>query len=87
MANKTTANWSQRVEGPRPVAVVHTRKNTPLEEWKKMVVTELIKLSADNLVLHPLAALHAWEFDATPGSYAYTLWNRAARAENKRRNP
>jgi hypothetical protein len=87
MANKTTANWSQRVEGPRPVAVVYTRKNTPLEEWKKMVVEELIKLSADNLVLHPLAALHAWEFDATPASYAYTLWNRATRAEDRRRNP
>ena len=87
MASKNTPNWSQRVEGPRHVAVVYTRKNTTLVEWKKMVVEELARLSASDIELQPLATLHAWEFDATPASYAYTLWNRAARAEDRRRNP
>lgn len=87
MASKTTPNWSQRVEEKRPTSVVYTRKNTPFETWKQMVVEELTKRSADNLVLNQLAALHAWEGDATPSSYAYILWQREVRAEDKRRNP
>ena len=86
MASKTTPNWSQRVEEKRPTSVVYTRKNTPLNEWKQMVVEELTKRSA-NTELNQLAALHAWEGDATPPSYAYTLWQREVRAEDKRRNP
>ena len=86
MASKTTPNWSQRVEEKRPTSVVYTRKNTPLNEWKQMVVEELTKRSA-NTELNQLAALHAWEGDATPYSYAYTLWQREVRAEDKRRNP
>ena len=87
MASKTTPNWSQRVEEKRPTSVVYTRKNTPLNEWKQMVVEELTKRSAANLTLDRLSALHAWEGDATPSSYAYTLWQREVRAEDKRRNP
>ena len=87
MASKTTPNWSQRVEEKRPTSVVYTRKNTPLETWKEMVVEELAKRSASNLTLDRLGALHAWEGDATPSSYAYTLWQREVRAEDKRRNP
>jgi len=87
MANKTTPNWSQRIEEKRPGSVVYTRKNTTLELWKKMVVEELAKLSATNLTLNQLSALHAWEGDATPSSYAYILWQREVRAEDKRRNP
>lgn len=87
MANKTTANWSQRVEGPRPVAVVYTRKNTSLDVWKKMAIEELVKCSAVNLTLSNLSALHAWETDDTPHNYAYTLFMREQRAENRRINP
>jgi hypothetical protein len=67
--------------------MVYTRKNTPLNEWKQMVVEELMKRSAANLELNQLAALHAWEGDATPSSYAYTLWQREVRAADKLRNP
>ena len=87
MASKTTPNWSQRIEEKLPTSVVYTRKNTPLDAWKQMVVEELTKRSADNLVLNQLAALHAWEGDATPSSYAYILRQREVRAEDKRRNP
>jgi len=86
MASKTTPNWSQRIEERRPTSVVYTRKNTPLEPWKEMVVEELVKRSASKLTLDPLGALHAWEGDATPASYAYTLWQREVRAEDRRRN-
>ena len=88
MASKTTPNWSQNlIKDKKPPAVVYTRKNTTLEAWKVMVVEELTKRSAKNLELNQLAALHAWEGDATPSSYAYTLWQREVRAEDKRRNP
>ena len=87
MARKTTPNWSQRIEEKLHTSVVYTRKNTPLDTWKQMVVEELTKRKASNLVLNQLAALHAWEGDATPSSYAYTLWQREVRAEDKRRNP
>jgi len=88
MASKTTPNWSQNlIKEKKPPAVVYTRKNTTLEAWKAMVVEELTKRSAKNLELNQLAALHAWEGDATPSSYAYTLWQRELRAEDKRRNP
>ena len=87
MASKTTPNWSQRIEEKMPTSVVYTRKNTPLDAWKQMVVEELIKKSAVNLELNQLAAKHAWELDGTPSSYAYTLWQREVRAEDKRRNP
>ena len=87
MASKTTPNWSQRIEEKNPTSIVYTRKNTTLEDWKQMVVAELVRLSAKNLTLNQLAALHAWEFDSTPSSYAYTLWQREVRAEDKRRNP
>lgn len=52
-----------------------------------MVIAELVRYSAKNLTLNKLAALHAWELDSTPSSYAYTLWQREVRAEDKRRNP
>ena len=65
MSSKTTPNWSQRIEEKLPTSMVYTRKNTPLVEWKKMVVEELTKRSAANLELNQLAALHAWEGDAT----------------------
>ena len=87
MASKTTPNWSQRIEEKRTSSVVYTRKNTTLEDWKTMVVEELTKRKASNLVLDRLGALHAWEGDATPSSYAYILWQREVRAEDKRRNP
>jgi len=87
MSSKTTPNWSQRIEEKRPTSVVYTRKNTSLDAWKQMVVEELTKLSVSNLTLDRLSALHAWEGDATPSSYAYTLWQREVRAEDKRRNP
>jgi len=88
MASKTTPNWSQNlIKDKKPPAVVFTRKNTPLEAWKVMVVEELTKRSVKNLELNQLAALHAWEGEATPSSYAYTLWQREIRAEDKRRNP
>jgi hypothetical protein len=87
MASKTTPNWSQRIEEIRPTSVVYTRKNTSLEDWKVMVVEELVRRSAKNLTLNQLAAQHAWELDSTPSSYAYTLWQREVRAEDKRRNP
>lgn len=87
MASKTTPNWSQRIEEKRPTSIVYTRKNTTLEDWKAMVVVELTNRKASNLVLDRLGALHAWEGDATPSSYAYTLWQREVRAEDKRRNP
>ena len=86
MANKTTPNWTQRVEGPRPVAVVYTKKNTSLDEWKKMAVEELVKCSASNLSLNTLSALHAWEFGDTPHNYAYTLWKREYRQQNRINN-
>ena len=87
MASKTTPNWSQRIEEKHPTSVVYTRKNTSLETWKKMVVEELVRYSVADLSLNKLAALHAWEGDATPSSYAYTLWQREVRAADKRRNP
>ena len=87
MSSKTTPNWSQRIEEKLPTSMVYTRKNTTLEAWKAMVVEELTRQSASNLVLNRLGALHAWEGDATPGSYAYTLIQREVRAEDKRRNP
>jgi hypothetical protein len=87
MASKTTPNWSQRIEEKNSTSVVYTRKNTSLETWKQMVIQELRRHSVTNLELNQLAALHAWEGDATPYSYAYTLWQREVRAEDKRRNP
>jgi len=88
MASKTTPNWSQNIIKERkPPAVVFTRKNTTLEAWKAMVIEELVKLSVTNLTLDKLGALHAWELDGTPHSYAYILWQRQIRAEDKRRNP
>jgi hypothetical protein len=87
MASKTTPNWSQRVEEKNPITIVYTRKNTTLADWKAMVVKELKRYSVTNQTLNPLAALHAWELDNTPGSYAYTLWQREVRAEDRRRNP
>lgn len=87
MASKTTPNWSQNIiKEKKTPAVVYTRKNTTLEAWKAMVVEELVKRSA-NTELNQLAALHAWEGEATPSSYAYTLWQREVRAADKRRNP
>jgi hypothetical protein len=61
--------------------------NTSLEDWKKMVVEELVRYSVSNLTLNKLGSLHAWEGGDTPSSYAYTLWQREVRAEDKRRNP
>jgi hypothetical protein len=86
MANKTTANWTQYVGEKRPTSVVYTRKNTPLNEWKEMVVKELVKISAVNLKLNLLSALHSWENDNTPYSYAYILWQREVRAKNREEN-
>lgn len=86
MANKTTANWSQGIEEKRPTSVVYTRKNTSLNEWKQMVVKELTKHPAVNIKLNQLAALHAWEEESTPSSYAYILWQREVRAKDRAEN-
>jgi hypothetical protein len=87
MSSKTTPNWSQRLEERRPTSVVYTRKNTSLEDWTRMVIEELEKRSLVDFKLNTLSTKHAWEGDATPSSYAYTLWQREVRAEDKRRNP
>lgn len=88
MANKTTANWTQgNSDTPREKRVVHTRKNTTFAVWQSMLVDELARLMAVNLKPTPLSALHAWEGDETPSSYAYILWKREQRAEDRRLNP
>lgn len=53
--------------------VVHTRDNTTLEEWKKLLMVHLDAMNVDKSVLRPLSMQHAWEMSDTPISYAAIL--------------
>lgn len=64
MANKN--------EGKR---VVHTRINTSLEDWKKLLMVEVDRMGVGHDWLKPLAIQHAWEIGDTPISYATILKN------------
>ena len=53
--------------------VVHTRINTSLEDWKKLLMVEIERMKIDKDLLKPLAVQHAWEIGDTPLSYAAIL--------------
>jgi hypothetical protein len=66
MSSKTTPNWTQRpAEEYTPPNIVHTSKNTTLEVWTSMVITECIKQGYKG-IFRPLELKHGWEFDRTP---------------------
>ena len=92
MAAKTQANWSQgSTDKPTEIRIVHTRANTPLEDWKQLVRTELENSDVVFGSLNPLTLLHAWEMGDTPYAFAYTqkdqLKRRLNRAMIKSSNP
>lgn len=70
--------------------VVHTRINTSLEDWKRMLLEEVDRMKVDRSFLRPLAIQHAWEIGDTPISYATILRNmqnqRARNIAMKRTN-
>jgi hypothetical protein len=76
MSSKHTPNWTQRVEEHNPSKVVHTQKNTSLEDWTSMVN---IQISAHKYegTIRPLELLHGWEFDETPYSFVQKYVGRA----------
>lgn len=55
--------------------VVHTRINTSLEDWKKLLLVEVDKMGVERSFLKPLSVQHAWEMGDTPVSYATVLKN------------
>ena len=76
-------------EGDGSKRVVHTRDNTTLEEWKKLLMVHLDEMKVDKSVLRPLSMQHAWEIGDTPISYAAILkimQDRRVRQESMKRN-
>lgn len=47
-----------------------TKLNTSFDEWCKLLIAELIRRKVDTSKLTKLAAKHAWEYEATPASFA-----------------
>ena len=76
MSSKHTPNWTQRIEEHNPRKVVHTRKNTTLEDWKGMVNAESLRTHYEGS-FRPLELLHGWEFDETPYSFVQKYVGRA----------
>lgn len=68
----------------QPLRVVHTRKNTKLEDWKAIVREIAAKDNVDLSNVSNLAFKHAWEGEDTPVSFVtiVKLMNeRAARSK------
>jgi hypothetical protein len=76
MSSKHTPNWTQRVEEYTPRCVVHTRKNTTLEDWKGMVNAETFRVRYESS-FRSLELLHGWELDETPYSFVQRYVSRA----------
>jgi hypothetical protein len=82
MSSKHTPNWTQRIEEHNPRKVVHTRKNTTLEDWKGMVNAESLRTHYEGS-FRPLELLHGWEFDETPYSFVQKYVGRARKEASR----
>jgi hypothetical protein len=68
---------------PLPPRVVYTRKNTPFEKWKEMVLAECAAKGIDPDVIRPLAMLHGWE-DGSPPGYFVDIYVRRKEKDDSR---
>jgi fermentation-respiration switch protein FrsA (DUF1100 family) len=72
-------NSSPAADKPLPPRVVYTRKNTPFDRWKEMVMACFAEKDHDPSDIRPLEFLHGWEDGATPDFFVDIYVRRRAK--------